>query len=248
MNKTSTVNVETAHQKVIREKKKRLDKKTDYPKPDIKLAECREITKEEAKTIILEYEWLGTMGITQHHYGIFFDNVLAGTICFGFLMALSGYGKYVGQEFGRSGIQLSRGACAWWAHPHSASKLIGYGLKEVSNKGYKYCIAYSDHDAGEVGTVYQATNWTYIGKQPKKHWDLYYKDTGKIYLNDRSIYKKFGFCGKKQLTEWAQDKPEYEIRLRKSKGRYIQLLGDKREKRKMNFHLSKHIEPYPKRK
>jgi len=56
-----------AHQRIIREKKQSTDTggMFGYPVADIKTAVCKEITYEQAKTIILEYEWLGTMGTTQ---------------------------------------------------------------------------------------------------------------------------------------------------------------------------------------
>ena len=33
------------------------------------------LTYKQAEGIILDYEWLGTMGTTQMHYGIFFEGV-----------------------------------------------------------------------------------------------------------------------------------------------------------------------------
>lgn len=235
-----------AHQRVIREETEGKENRKDFPKCDIKKAVCKEISKEEAKKIILKYEWLGTMGMTHTHFGIYFEDVLAGAISFGWFQALRGYPTYVGEKYGRQGTQLTRGACAWWSHQHSGSKLIAYGLKEMAKRDNKFAIAFSDPDAGEIGTLYQATNWHYLGTVPKKHWDLYYKN-GKLFMNDRDIYKKFKFGGKSKLEEYIKDKPDLEIRLRKSKARYIKLLGNKRENRNMMKFLQDKILPYPKR-
>ena len=121
-----------------------------YPtSTDIKKAELKAVNYETAKKIIKEYEWLGTMGTTQLHYGIFYDGVLGGVVCFGYFQAMNTshdghpYAYYVTKEFANKGIQLTRGACAWWVHEHSGSKLIGYGLREMQSKGYKYAIAFS---------------------------------------------------------------------------------------------------------
>lgn len=236
-----------AHQRVIREKLAETEFDVfGFPNCNIKEAICRPISHGMAKQIILKYEWLGTMGTTQTHYGIFFDNVLAGVICFGYFQAMQGYASYVGEEFAKKGIQLSRGACVHWAHPHSASKLIGYGLREMKKKGYKYTIAFSDPLAGEIGTVYQATNWYYLGFTKDKHWDIYYTN-GKLFLNDRDIYKKHGFRGKKKILEYISNKPELEIRERKPKARYIKLLGSKTDNKKMMKILKSKILEYPKR-
>jgi len=87
----------TAWQKTIRDKKRQSDlavmfksrsTKALHPRADISKAECREISYSDAKKIILEYEWLGTMGTTQMHYGIFFEGQVAGVICFGYFQAM----------------------------------------------------------------------------------------------------------------------------------------------------------------
>jgi hypothetical protein len=246
-----------AHQRIIREKKQQTDTGDlfGFPQnPDIKTSVCKEITYEQAKQIILEYEWLGTMGTTNKHFGILFDNQLAGAICFGYFQAMGKRGKrthpyeiYIGKENVMKGVQLSRGACAWWAHEHSGSKLIAYGLNEMSKLGYKYVVAFSDPDAGEIGTIYQATNWHYLGfPRSSTHYDIYYK-TGKLFMNDRDIYKKYGFAGKGKMDDFIKDKPELEVRLRKAKARYIKLIGNKYENKAMMQNLKDKIQPYPKR-
>ena len=75
------LNVGKAHQRKVREEKAETDYRV-YPQADIKRSVCKEISYEEAREIILEYEWLGTMGTTQIHYGIFFEGVLALSIFF----------------------------------------------------------------------------------------------------------------------------------------------------------------------
>lgn len=236
-----------AHQRKIREEKKQADESFGVAKEaaDIKSAVLSPISYQEAKNIILEYEWLGTMGTTQMHYGIHYEGHLAGAICFGYFQAMQGYASYVGEKYAKKGIQLSRGACAYWAHEHSASKLIGYGLREMKKLGYKFVVAFSDPDAGEIGTVYQATNWIYLGFKKDIHWDIYHND-GKLYMNDRDVFKKFGFRGKAKMESFIDGKNMH-LRLRKPKGRYIKLIGNKAENAEMMSILQKHILQYPKR-
>lgn len=236
-----------AHQRKIREAKRETDNSFLFgvPRADIKEAELKEISYDDAKSIILDYEWLGTMGTTQYHYGIFYEGVLSGAVCFGYFQAMFGYAVYVGEKYDKQGIQLSRGACAWWAHEHSASKLIGHGLRRMAEKGYKYVVAFSDPSAGEIGTVYQATNWHYLGFIGGVHHDVYYKGGG-IYKNDRDFFKEFGFRGKKQLDEFVVGKP-LEVRARTQKARYIKLIGTRHENKEMMTVLKDRIKPYPKR-
>jgi hypothetical protein len=221
---------------------------------DIKEAKCREVSYETAKKIILQYEWLGTMGTTQMHYGIYFDGLCAGVICFGYFQAMNTnndgghpYAPYVG-SLSDKGIQLSRGATTHWAHEHSGSKLIAYGLQQMAKKGYKYVIAFSDPEAGEIGTLYQATNWYYLGFSNTRHYDIYHKDKRRgLFMNDRDFHKKFGFSGRRQMTEWVQDRPHLIVVERRPKARYIKLLGSKTDKKVMMSVLKPKIKPYPKR-
>tara|TARA_R110000824_G_scaffold126285_2_gene285793 strand:+ start:2042 stop:2809 length:768 start_codon:yes stop_codon:yes gene_type:complete len=249
------MNVGKAHQRIIREEKSQTDFGGLFGYPtstDIKKAELKAVNYETAKKIIKEYEWLGTMGTTQLHYGIFYDGVLGGVVCFGYFQAMNTshdghpYAYYVTKEFANKGIQLTRGACAWWVHEHSGSKLIGYGLREMQSKGYKYAIAFSDSEAGEIGTLYQATNWHYIGITERPHYDLYFAD-GRLYMNDRDFYKKYKFGSKQKLLEFIADKPQLRLKKRLSKGRYIKLLGTKKENKIMLEQLEDKILPYPKR-
>ena len=244
------LNIGKAYQRVIREKKEEEYKNNKIEiNSDIKNSVCREISPAEAKKIILEYEWLGKMGSTYMHYGLFFDDILSCAICFGQFQAPEGYKYYVGEKYAASGIQLSRGACAYWAHPHSGSKLIGYGLREMKKKGFKYVIAFSDEDAGEIGTIYQATNWIYLGKRTEKVCDyrLVYKDTKKTFCDTRDMLKRLGFRGVKKGMKFIEQNPHLEMCFVKPKARYIKLLGNKKENKEMMDMFKDKILPYPKR-
>jgi hypothetical protein len=249
------LNVGKAHQRIIRENKQQTDVGGlfGYPiNPDIKKALLKEVDYQTAKKIIEEYEWLGTMGTTQFHYGIYFDGVCGGVVCFGYFQAMntnSGghpYAPYIGEKYAQNGIQLTRGACAWWVHEHSGSKLIAYGLRQMAKKGYKYAVAFSDSEAGEIGTLYQATNWYYLGVSKTIHYDIYYKN-GKLFKNDRDFFKQYGYVGKEKMQEFINDKPHLILRKRLPKARYIKLIGNKYENKEMFELLKGKIMPYPKR-
>ena len=70
---------------------------------DIKNSEIKEIDYQTAKKIILKYEWLGTMGTTQYHYGIYYDGLCAGVVCYGYFQAMQGYGNFVGEKYAKKG-------------------------------------------------------------------------------------------------------------------------------------------------
>ncbi len=161
----------TCHQKQVRERK------SQTPLPDehhrraaassFENATVVPLTKVEAKSVILDYEWLGNMGTTQFCYGLFFGWYLAGVACFGSTGGTNVPVSICGKEYASRVITLCRGACVHWAHPHSATYLINRAcdlLATRENDPRNIFIAYSDADADEVGTVYQASNWLYVGK------------------------------------------------------------------------------------
>jgi hypothetical protein len=114
----------------------------------IRTALVRPITIAEAKAIIVQYEWLGTLpAVTRHCYGIFFDGELGGAVVYG-----DEYGENLGvwDRYGYSGriIALLRGACLPWAHPHAASKLIRRSMDLLPER-YRVVTATVDALAGE---------------------------------------------------------------------------------------------------
>lgn len=158
-----------AHQRLIRERHE-----DGHPVPaDFSTASVRELTYDEARTFILKYEWLGNMGTTVRAFGLFFADELAAVECFGH-PGSTAITNICGEEHADKVYWLARGACAHWAHPHSASYLINEACKQMGkpwktrdgkDKPAKFVfLATADSDAGEIGTVYQASNWIYIGK------------------------------------------------------------------------------------
>jgi hypothetical protein len=160
-----------------------------------------------------------------------------------------GYGNYVGEKFADAGKQLSRGACVHWAHEHSGSKLIAESLRALSKEGYKYVIAFSDDEAGEIGTLYQATNWVYLGKRTDTVTDfsILYVGTDRVFCDCRDLTRKLGFRTIKKAESFILDRPHLYLKPIKPKARYIRLLGSKKENREMLETLKSKILPYPKR-
>ena len=155
---------EVAYQRQVRD-----EINEDAPKGvdlSLKTAIIRPVSKKLATRVILQYEWLGTMSNTRHHYGVFFGAYCAGVTCFA--QGTGTGGTNTPAFFGVSPqdlLVLARGACVSWAPAGANSKLISWSCRLLAKANIgKLVVAYADTDAGEIGTVYQASNWTYIGK------------------------------------------------------------------------------------
>jgi len=133
---------------------------------DLKTATVKRITRTLAKQIILKYEWLGTLPPSSLYYGLFFGEYCAGVVCY--VLGSVGANVNAHSEFGIDRdemIYLVRGANVHWSPKGANSKLVSISLNLIGKTtGAKLAIAYSDTDAGEIGTIYQACNWTYVGK------------------------------------------------------------------------------------
>jgi hypothetical protein len=156
-----------AHQRVIREhhalESDPFIEEKKVLAVSLKNAVVREIERKTAKTIILKYEWLKTMGTTDFQFGLYFGQHLAGAVCFGRTAGTNTANSICGKEYTHLVKTLNRGACVHWSHPHSASFLIVRACKLMAKKGFHIFVAYSDPEAGEVGTVYQACGWNHCG-------------------------------------------------------------------------------------
>lgn len=155
------------------------DQYEDEPAPPVphlrlKRSRVKPISRRLASDIILRYEWLGTMSKTSHHYGLFFGPYVAGATC----VAGSGgslAGSHTHKQFGIDRMELSvlsRGACAHWAPTGANSRLVSWTVRLFAEEapGARILMAFADLDAGEIGTIYQACNWVYLGPG-KSHLD-----------------------------------------------------------------------------
>lgn len=245
------MNVGKAHQRIVREELAKSE-----PKPDVDLspsnAVVRPITRKEAEAIILKYEWLGCMpAIAYHYYGLFFGDHLAGVTVFG-----TDYAENIGvwDKYGFTGkmILLNRGACVWWAPPFAGSMLIRKSI-DLLPPEYEVVTATVDELAGEIGTIYQACGFHYIGCMRAKNSKIKGKAKerfavlidGKLY-GSRSIRAKIGSQRKEEILK-AFPNSKIEFIKQKAKSRYFCFRGSKKIQ-KQHFKAIEHlIEPYPKR-
>lgn len=156
-----------SHQRLIRERMAKLPE-ADLAKKmelagDLSNAKVREIDRKTASDIVLSYEWLGNTGSSEFYFGLYFGPYLGGVACFGRTGGSHASSSVCGKENAHLVMTLTRGACVHWAHKHSASFLISRACRLMVEKGLHIFIAYSDIEAGEIGTVYQASNWLYCG-------------------------------------------------------------------------------------
>lgn len=150
--------------------------------------------KAEAIEFIKRYEWLGT--ITQystHYFGAYFQDMLGGVLIFS---VPNSFSKLMGDETADLERLISRGASASWTPKSLASSFLMWAIKwMVHNTQYRLFTAYSDPTAKELGTIYQACNFYYLGKRSGTISRYINPYTGKIvsdrFFRQKTAYRKY---------------------------------------------------------
>lgn len=119
---------------------------------------CREIVE-----FIERHEWLGKMPMAiTHRFTARYKGVLAGVIV---MATPNAFSNLLGEGTRDLEKLIARGACISWSPANTASWLISKSIDYmVSNTDFRVFTAYSDPDARELGTIYQACNFFYLGQ------------------------------------------------------------------------------------
>lgn len=120
----------------------------------------------------------GKAFIEQYHYskktargnkltlGVFEDNILQGVLMFNHpINSTKTPQKLVKDSTSAEMYELGRMAMLDTAPKLSESKAIGKCIKwlKQNRPEIKYILSYSDQKEGNLGIIYQATNWLYLG-------------------------------------------------------------------------------------
>jgi len=154
--------------------------------------EPKEKVFKEVKAFIERHEWLGKLSLyPTHFFTARYQGLLCGVVVMDMPVAFS---KALGDKTRKMERLISRGASISWAPKNTASALISYSIKwMVDNTSYRYFTAYSDPEAKELGTIYQACNFYYLGQKNGTKFQ-YLAPNGKWvsdrYFRSRSVYKR----------------------------------------------------------
>ena len=112
-----------------------------------------------------------------------------------------GANRHLARPFGLQSTQaceLVRVALAHGRHfPTSKCLAISLRMLRQQSPGLRLVVSYADLKEGHMGTIYQATNWIYLGGTTQ----AYLKVRGEI-THPRSLYERYGRGG--QSLPWLQ--------------------------------------------
>lgn len=165
---------------------------------------------DEIRDFIERHEWLGKLPARPTHRftaRLSSTGDLAGVI----IMATpNAFSHILGRDNKDKEKLISRGACISWAPKNLGSWLIMKSIRwMVKNSPYRIFTAYSDPEARELGTIYQACNFRYLGQTSgtnKQYFDPSNPKAGWFSDRDfrkRSKYKRYALEIGLSKEEWA---------------------------------------------
>ncbi|MCY4644257.1 MAG: helix-turn-helix domain-containing protein [Bacteriovoracales bacterium] len=179
------------------------------PKTDLKT--CQKI-----KQFVIKHEWLGKMPHRPTHrfiatYGKGGHKKLVGVIVMSIPNAFS---HLLGKGYRDREKLISRGACISWSPKNLASSLIMFSVRwMVKNTSYRFFSAYADPQARELGTIYQACNFTYLGQDSGARFQYFDpQNPERGWFNDRLFRKSTSFkryaleLGIDWEKDWGRDR------------------------------------------
>jgi hypothetical protein len=168
---------------------------------------CNEIVK-----FIEKHEWLGKMpNRPTHRFTARYKGHLGGVVI---LTTPNAFSKIVGDDTPKLEKLIARGACISWSPKNLGSWIVMKTINwMVQNTEFRVFTAYSDPEAKELGSIYQACSFKYLGQASgagKQYLDPNNEKIG--WFNDRhfrhkSMYKKY--AEKLGIENWQQYMKKY---------------------------------------
>lgn len=183
------------------------------------------IKPEETRQWFLEKHYMKRMPLIVYAFGLYEENKLIGVISYGPPASPHLCRGVCGEEHALDVLELNR-LCLERNEKNLASILVARSMKLLPPP--KIIISYADTNIGHVGYVYQATNFIYTGLSAKRKDPVGFSTSG-------------GENSKHSRGHWGKDLVD-----RPRKHRYVNFVGDRRQKRYLRKKLNYKAEPYPK--
>lgn len=164
-------------------------------------------TKRKVVEFINEHEWLGkNANRPTHNFVAEYNGIIVGVQV---LATPNAFSHILGKEFMNNEKLIARGACISWSPKGLGSRLLMFAINwMVKNTEFKIFTAYSDEEAREIGTIYQACNFIYLGKNFGGRYQYYDPNNPQRgWFSDR-VFRKVGQYKKYAISlgiDWHKD-------------------------------------------
>jgi hypothetical protein len=219
----------------------------------------REINKNLAKKMIITHHYSHKWSSCRYALGLFYDTgnehsffdeteeKLIGVAIYGYPVGRLAAGSISDYLKPDEVLELTR----LFIFDDYGSNIESYFLSKTfkwlkqNDKTIKGLVSYSDPEQNHQGTIYQATNWIYQGNSIRlmKNYGIKLSKDGD-WMHSRTVSATYGSHNVEHLkkkighTFWRKEEPE--------KHRYVYLLCNKKDKKKIMDTIKHPPLPYPK--
>ena len=195
-------------------------------------------THDEIKFACRTYHYAHCIPSVSYGYNVFNERYeWCGVILFG-----TGATPNIGKPFGMEQsevVELVRVALN--GLQPCTSECVAAALKQLHEDApqIKIVVSYADADQNHYGTIYQATNWIYLGMKEQNA-------LGAFIIHGKKVHRRtIGSAGGRQNIEWVRKNLDPNAQEFRSKGKrkYIYVFN-----RKLRKKWQAQAQPYPKRK
>lgn len=200
------------------------------------MIELKRATYKAMKYACLHFHYAKAVPIAPIGYNVYEKGEWCGCILFG-----RGASPAIGNQFGiNQGEFVELVRVALNGKQSYTSQVVSAGLKELKKEcpTIKMVFSFADQNQSHLGTIYQATNWLYVGEGG---------DMRIIYINGKQVHNKTlnEECKRNNLIlseeSWKKLHPDIIIKEAKPKYKYL-FFFDKKMKKKYQYLAL----PYPK--
>jgi len=204
----------------------------------------RRSSVKEARPYIAAHHYSQTMpDSTTDVFMGFYDGVFAGVCVFGMGTGKGQYYRLIDDLEEGQYRELTRLWSPDGMPKNTESRLISESIKLLP-KEVRLILSYADPSQGHLGTIYQATNWFYLGttNSGQKMVD---RDGKELHARLTSMYRKRHPEYKDLSGEEIMKIYGWEYIPSSFKHRYVMLRGRKKLYKKMYKKIKKYVQSYP---
>ena len=194
------------------------------------------ISRQDVTQWLLKIHYAKRIPSISYSFGLYNYSDLVGVITYGTPATPSLTKGIAGEENASIVLELNR-LVLLHNEPNEASRLIGASLRKLPQPSI--VVSYADTAQNHSGKVYQATNWIYTGlSDAHAEWRLDGIET----KHSRHLFDQVG--GINNAKEIYGDRLQRHERSRKH--RYLFIVANRTEKKRLTGQLRYQTEPYPK--
>lgn len=210
------------------------------------MTECRircirKVKRPDCADLVLNTHYAGRWPSITYAFGLFVNDEIEGVATFGTPSSHPLRIGVAGDAYAKNVIELNR-LVLRNNHRNDASWLVSRSVNLLKQTGNFIIVSFADISQGHVGTVYQASGFTYHGLSAKRtDW----KVRGLEHLHGQTIADEFRGCESRAAMMREKYGSDFYLLPRPQKHRYLRIVGTRGFVAQASRSVKYSQEPFP---